>query len=208
MALNSPGRGTQAQRTPWRIHAVLARSAANGPGLRFVIWSQGCTLACPGCFNPGTHPPDDGEPGSAEELAALVLGKDDGSKDDGIEGVTLTGGEPLEQPAAVARFCELIRAGGDLGIVILTGFTRREIAADPARERAVRDADMVLAGRYNAGRHLGSGLRGSDNKEYWARTARYSPADFTAAPDVELIVAPDGSVTVTGMPRRTERLTA
>jgi anaerobic ribonucleoside-triphosphate reductase activating protein len=203
MALSSPGRGAQVQRTPWRIHAVLARSAANGPGLRFVIWSQGCTLACPGCFNPGTHPRDDGEPGSAEELAALVL-----SEVDGIEGVTLTGGEPLEQPAAVARFCELIRADSDLGIVILTGFTRREIAGDPGRERAVRDADMVLAGRYNAGRHLGSGLRGSDNKEYWARTARYSPADFAAAPDVELIVAPDGSVTVTGMPKGTERLTA
>jgi anaerobic ribonucleoside-triphosphate reductase activating protein len=194
VALSTP-LGSPAPRTPWRIHAVLARSAANGPGLRFVIWSQGCTLACPGCFNPQTHPRDDGEPSSAEEVAALVL-----SKNEGIEGVTLTGGEPLEQPVAVARFCELIKAGGDLGIVILTGFTHREIAADPARERAVRDADMVLAGRYNLNRHLGSGLRGSDNKEYWARTARYSAADFTVLPDVELIVAPDGLVTVTGMP--------
>jgi anaerobic ribonucleoside-triphosphate reductase activating protein len=181
---------------------VLPRSAANGPGLRFVIWSQGCTLACPGCFNPATHPRDDGEPATAEELAAQVLNQA------GIDGVTLTGGEPLEQPAAVARFCDLIGAGGGLGIVILTGFTRQEITADPARERAVARADMVLAGRYNARRHLGSGLRGSDNKEYWARTGRYSPADFTTAADVELIVSPDGSVTVTGMPRATERLTA
>jgi anaerobic ribonucleoside-triphosphate reductase activating protein len=195
VALSSPARGSQAQGTPWRIHALLERSAANGPGLRFVIWSQGCTLTCPGCFNPGTHPRDDGEPSTAEELAALVL-----ARRDGIEGVTLSGGEPLEQPTAVARFCELIRTGSDLGIIILTGFTRQEIAADPARADAVRNADMVLAGRYNARRHLGSGLRGSDNKEHWARTARYSPGDFAALPDVELIVAPDGSVTVTGMP--------
>jgi anaerobic ribonucleoside-triphosphate reductase activating protein len=198
MALITQARATQARGgTPWRIHALLPRSAANGPGLRFVIWSQGCALGCPGCFNPGTHPSDGGDPGSAEELAALVL-----ARPDGIEGVTLTGGEPLEQPVAIARFCELIKTGSDLGIVILTGFTRHEIAADPARADAVKNADMVLAGRYNARRHLGSGLRGSDNKEYSARTARYSPADFAAIPDVELIVAPDGSVTVTGMPER------
>jgi pyruvate-formate lyase-activating enzyme len=44
--------------TPWRVHAVDPRSRANGPGTRFVIWSQGCTLGCAGCFNPETHPPD------------------------------------------------------------------------------------------------------------------------------------------------------
>jgi anaerobic ribonucleoside-triphosphate reductase activating protein len=187
---------------PWRIHAVLPRSYANGPGARFVIWTQGCALACPGCFNPETHPVSHGGTRTAEGLAEQAAAAH------GIEGVTLTGGEPLEQPVQVAEFCQRIKKATGLGIVILTGFTRREIAGDPGRERAVRDADMVLAGRYNAGRHLGSGLRGSDNKEYWARTARYSPADFAAAPDVELIVAPDGSVTVTGMPKGTERLTA
>jgi anaerobic ribonucleoside-triphosphate reductase activating protein len=181
--------------SPWRIHAVLPLSRANGPGPRFVIWSQGCTLACPGCFNPWTHPRDDGEHSTAAELAAAVL-----ARRGDIEGVTLTGGEPLEQPAAVAEFCARIKADADLGIVVLTGFTRREIEADPARRDAVGNADMVIAGRYNERRHLGSGLRGSDNKEYWARTARYRPADFSAIPDVELIVAPDGSVTITGFP--------
>ena len=41
--------------TPWRLHAVAPRSAANGPGVRYVVWSQGCALRCPGCFNPKTH---------------------------------------------------------------------------------------------------------------------------------------------------------
>lgn len=177
---------------PWLVHAVLPDSAANGPGRRFVIWSQGCTLACPGCFNPLTHPPD-GQRRTAEELAGEALAGP------GLEGVTLTGGEPLSQPAAVAEFCAQVRAGGDLGIVILTGFTREEITADPGRAAAVRHADTVIAGRYNARLHLGTGLRGSSNKEYWALTRRYSPADFAAVPDVELILTPDGSVTLTGM---------
>lgn len=193
-------------RTRWRVHAVEPRSRANGPGLRFVIWSQGCTLGCPGCFNPGTHPP--GLPTLAEppaaagawspaELvtaAAVLTGQ--------VEGITLTGGEPLQQPAAVASFCREIRARTDLGIIVLTGYTRAEIEASRARLAAVADADMVIAGRYNSRLRLGSGLRGSANKEYWARTSRYTAADFDAVPDLEIAVAADGTVTVSGMPDR------
>jgi anaerobic ribonucleoside-triphosphate reductase activating protein len=131
----------------------------------------------------------------ASELADTVL-----AEADEIEGVTLTGGEPLEQPAAVAQFCSRIRARSGLGIVILTGFARQEVEADPARRAAVAHADMVIAGRYNRRLHLGAGLRGSANKEYWTRTGRYSAADFTAVPDVEVIVAADGTMTVTGLP--------
>jgi anaerobic ribonucleoside-triphosphate reductase activating protein len=180
---------------PWRVHAVLPRSEANGPGLRYTIWSQGCALACPGCFNPGTH--QAGGPQQQRltgELAAAALAEP------GIEGVTLTGGEPLEQPAAIAAFCGQIKARSDLGVIILTGFSRGEVQADAGRSAAVAAADMVIAGRYNARRHLGSGLRGSDNKVYWARTARYRPEDFATVPDVEITIEPGGMITVTGLP--------
>jgi anaerobic ribonucleoside-triphosphate reductase activating protein len=182
----------------WRVHAVEPRSRANGPGVRFVIWSQGCTLGCAGCFNPQTHPQEGDWHSSRQPVrqlaaaAAALTGQ--------IEGVTLTGGEPLQQPAAVARFCGEIRARTDLGIIVLSGYTRAEIEADPARLAAVADADMVIAGRYNRGLHLGSGLRGSANKEYWARTGRYTAADFGAVPDLEIAVAADGTLTVSGMP--------
>jgi anaerobic ribonucleoside-triphosphate reductase activating protein len=198
--------------TPWRIHAVLPRSLANGPGPRYVIWSQGCTLGCPGCFNPQTHPPTGpAHPPTglarpltgtvaarpAEEVADAVLAEAEAA---GIEGVTLTGGEPLQQPEPVSVFCDRIRARSDLGIIVLTGFTRREIERDPARAGAVTSADLVIAGRYNARRHLGRGLRGSDNKAYWPLTSRYRAEQFTEVPEVELILAPDGTLTVTGLP--------
>ena len=200
MALAAPGSGGRAPpgawSTPWWIHAVMPASRANGPGARYTIWSQGCSLACAGCFNPGTHRRGGlAELRSAGELAAAVL-----AERDEIEGVTLTGGEPLEQPAAVAAFCQEIKTRSGLGIVILTGFTRREIEADARQSAAVAAADMVIAGRYNAGRRLASGLRGSGNKVYWARTARYRAEDFAQVPELEVTVAPDGTVTVTGMP--------
>jgi len=38
------------------LHALIPASRANGPGLRAVVFFQGCTLRCPGCWNPETHP--------------------------------------------------------------------------------------------------------------------------------------------------------
>ncbi|MFG3259796.1 4Fe-4S single cluster domain-containing protein [Streptomyces sp. NPDC048172] len=138
--------------TPWRLHATLPRSEANGPGVRYVIWSQGCSLGCPGCFNPSTHPGEAPLTRTVEGVVADVL---DGA--DGLEGVTLSGGEPLEQPCAVAEFCARIKECSSLGIIVLTGLTRGEIEADRDRAAAVADADLVVAGRYNARRHHGRG---------------------------------------------------
>ena len=190
--------------TPWRIHAVLPRSRANGPGLRYVIWVQGCTLGCPRCFNPETHSPI--IPGvtaaTPAALAAAVLGEaaTAAREREPIEGVTLTGGEPLEQGEMASAFCGEIRQRSDLGIIILTGFTRNEIERDQEKARAVAHADMVIAGRYNERLRIARGLRGSSNKEYWARTGRYRPEDFAEVPEVELLIGPDGALTVTGTP--------
>ncbi|MEU3457268.1 4Fe-4S single cluster domain-containing protein [Micromonospora sp. NPDC006766] len=176
---------------PWRIHATLPRSRANGPGERFVVWTQGCSLGCAGCFNPETHPA-----GSvAREVANVVR---EVLATPGIEGVTVTGGEPLEQPEALAAFVAGVRRAG-LGVVVLTGFSRAEIATDPALTAAVAGVDLVIAGRYNRRLHLGAGLRGSSNKEYWDRTGRYSAAMLSAVPEVEVLIGRDGTVTVTGM---------
>jgi anaerobic ribonucleoside-triphosphate reductase activating protein len=179
-----------------RVHAVLSRSRANGPGLRFVVWFQGCSLGCPGCFNPLTHQAAGGRPYEVEELVAAAL-----AGPPAVEGVTLTGGEPLEQPGAVAELCAALRARSDLGIIILSGFSRAEIERDPARRNAVAAADVVVAGRYTAARRLASGLRGSDNKTHWFLTGRYTAADLEATPDAEVLIGPDGTMVVTGMGR-------
>ncbi|MGH3240390.1 MAG: 4Fe-4S cluster-binding domain-containing protein [Spirillospora sp.] len=178
---------------PWRLHAVLPRSAANGPGTRYVIWSQGCALACPGCFNPETHTGDGASVRTVGEVLAEVL---DGAAE--LEGVTLTGGEPLEQPAATGAFCAEVKARSGLGVIVLTGFSRREIDSDPARAAAVTAADLVIAGRYNERLRVARGLRGSSNKEYWMRTDRYGPDDLAAVPELEVTIT-GGTVTFTGM---------
>ncbi|TYB45641.1 radical SAM protein [Actinomadura chibensis] len=189
---NAGAAGPVVALTAWRVHAVLSRSSANGPGTRFVVWTQGCSLGCEGCFNPETHGAG-GEPRDVRDVAAEALGV----KED-VEGVTVSGGEPLEQPAALREFCALVRPSG-LGIVVLSGFARKEIEASPEMLAAVENADMVVAGRYNRRLHIAAGLRGSSNKEYWAITPRYSADDFAAVPESEVVISPDGTVAVTGM---------
>jgi anaerobic ribonucleoside-triphosphate reductase activating protein len=174
------------------IHGVLERSAANGPGLRSVIWTQGCTLGCAGCFNPATHGAG-GERRSVSGLVDWVVGNR-------VEGVTVSGGEPLEQAAAVLELCRGCRKTG-LSVVLLTGFSwpylcrrRPQLVAD------LRDCtDVVLAGRYAQARHLGAGLRGSSNKTVELLTDRYTRQQIDEIPGAEIIINVDGTVIVTGV---------
>ena len=78
------------------MHHFLAGSRANGPGRRAVIWVQGCSLGCSGCYNPATH---DTKSGEWIEVANL-LGRIKALNQE-IEGITLSGGEPLQQWSAV-----------------------------------------------------------------------------------------------------------
>lgn len=176
-----------------RVHATLSDSRANGPGRRFTVWFQGCSLACRGCFNPETHHPGGGE----TTVAALV--EDVLAVAGEVDGLTLTGGEPLQQPEVAAELCRRVRGETGLGIIVLTGYTRREIEADPRRAAAVAEADLVIAGRYTETLRLGTGLRGSSNKTYWWRTGRYRSADLAAVPEAEIRLGADGTLTYTGM---------
>src|SRR5262245_56415231 len=119
-----------------RIHAVEPRSRANGPGARFVVWIQGCTLGCPGCFNPPTHDAGGGREVPVEELAAQRAATP------GIEGLSLSGGEPLQQPAAAAALLDAARARG-LSTLAFSGYTLEEIRAIPGGPEVLARLDVL-----------------------------------------------------------------
>ena len=197
-------------KTTLRIHQFLPQSKANGPGNRTVIWVQGCTLGCPGCFNAPTHPGQAGETGSIETIFERILAL--GSS---IEGITISGGEPLQQQVGVAALLRRIKAETKLSVVLFTGFSWEELArmgeAERHREGAdisttttlplplLSDVDVLLAGRYDAGRRIASGLLGSDNKIAYFLTTCYNQADLDRVPKVEVIITPAGRVFTTGI---------
>lgn len=175
-----------------RLGTTLERSLANGPGERSVVWVQGCSLACPGCFNKELWDPRGGIEMPAEALAARINGVA------GLRGVTISGGEPLEQPQAVAGLLRLLDRR--LDSVIFTGHTWQEITADPRKSSAVNCADLIVAGRYI--RELASDKNpwaGSSNQTVHALTGRIRPDEFPAC-RMEAQISPAGEVTLTGFP--------
>ncbi|WP_171117643.1 4Fe-4S single cluster domain-containing protein [Streptomyces sp. Z423-1] len=184
--MNRPQRGL-------RIHGFEPYSAANGPGVRAVVWVQGCTLGCPGCFNPETHARGGAET-PVDDLFERIRGLGDR-----IEGVTISGGEPLQQREPVLRLLGRIRAETSLSAVLFTGYRWPEVARMPELA-ALRDrVDVLLAGRYEAGRRIARGLRGSANKTLHLFGDRYTPHDLDAVPDAEVVIHPDGRLTLTGI---------
>ncbi|MBI3800395.1 MAG: radical SAM protein [Deltaproteobacteria bacterium] len=174
-----------------RLHAFEPTSRANGPGLRAVIWFQGCTLGCPGCFNPTTHEPNDGYETKAEVLAADLITLP------GIEGVSISGGEPFQQPEALADLVRRLRQTS-LSILIFSGYTLKRIQTMPLGPTILASIDVLVAGPYVREQHSGRGLLGSTNQHLHLLTSRYQPSDFTRLPRREIILHRDGTMTVTG----------
>ena len=169
-----------------RVHAIEPRSRANGPGARFVVWLQGCTLGCPGCFNPGTH----ASGGREVDIATLDFGD--------VEGISLSGGEPMQQPEAALALLERARARG-LSTLMFSGYTKAEIKALPGGPALLAHLDVLIDGRYVAGERLATGLRGSANQRIHLLTARYTLADVEATPVAEIRIGPTGDVVLTGV---------
>ncbi len=181
-----------------RIHSFIRRSSVNGPGERFVLWVQGCTLGCPGCFNPDTHTTEGGQTLSVNAMADEILSVD------GIEGLTLTGGEPFQQPAPLTELCQKVRAAS-LSVFIFSGYALKETrqAQDPAMEELLGLTDILVAGRYVQTRSSNLLWRGSDNQHVHFLTGRYCPEDFTLDKplgQVEITIDPSGKVSLTGFP--------
>lgn len=175
------------------VARVLPRSAANGPGERFVVWVQGCSLACPGCWNPGTWAFVPRERYDVAELAAAINRTTD------IEGVTFTGGEPFMQARSLAELARMIRATGR-SVFIFTGYELSELT-EPDHRTLLELADVVVAGRYvEAMRAFDLPWRGSANQEVHFLTQRYGPDDMRRSAAVEFHLGSSGALTVTGFP--------
>ncbi len=177
-----------------RIHQLLPKSRANGPGARVVVWVQGCSLGCPGCFNPLTHSTRCGRTVPVEAVVEEVL-----RLSDSVEGLSVSGGEPVQQLAPVTALLDGVRARSDLSTLLFTGYTWRELERMPGASPLLDSVDVVLAGRYDASRRLAAGLLGSANKTVHFLTDRYKPEDLRGIPAAEVTISASGDVVATGI---------
>lgn len=184
------------------ISHLLRRSRVNGPGWRAAVWVQGCTLRCPGCFNPDTHPHEQRKLVDPIELA-------DSLDTAGIEGLSILGGEPFEQAAACARLARRARERG-LSVVTYSGYTWAFLKRSPLEEiQALLSAtDLLISGPFI--RRLandGKGWHGSSNQEFIFLTDRYTSRIFQQTEEVPVVeAASDGEkLRWTGIPDPEDR---
>ncbi|MGX4689407.1 4Fe-4S cluster-binding domain-containing protein [Streptomyces sp. JNUCC 63] len=191
-----------------RVSEVLGPITALGPGRRLGVWVQGCPLACAGCMSRHTWDPRGGRDVGVGRLAGLWRR----ALADGYDGLTVSGGEPLAQPAALAAFLtaadQVRREAGrpDADLLVYTGWEDAEIAASPPAADALGLADAVVTGRYRAGEPTRLVWRGSANQRLLPRTPlgrrRYGPhlERRPDRPELQVRVT-DGAVHVVGVPR-------
>ncbi|MDO8812572.1 MAG: 4Fe-4S cluster-binding domain-containing protein [Gallionella sp.] len=176
------------------LAAFLPQSRANGPGLRSVLWVQGCSLRCAGCFNPGFQPFAGGYESTVDEVIALLLAQPD------TEGVSFSGGEPFSQATALAEVAEAVRAAGK-GVLIFTGqdVATLKVSRYPGVQRLLAAADLLAAGPYRCDLPQRHPLLASTNQELLYLTERYLGVELGSRRS-EFRIGVDGEVSVTGFP--------
>lgn len=115
-----------------------------------------------------------------------------------LDGVSLSGGEPLQQAAEAVELLDGARALG-LSTLAFSGYTIDEIRALPHGPEALARLDVLIDGRYVSTERLAEGLRGSANQRIQLLTSRYSLADVEATPVAEIRIGPTGDVVLTGV---------
>jgi anaerobic ribonucleoside-triphosphate reductase activating protein len=103
-----------------RLSGMDRESIVDGPGLRFVIFVQGCLRVCEGCHNPATHDLGGGYEESLEHLKAEI------KKNPLLKGLTFSGGEPFLQPKPLIELAKFAHQAG-LDVLTYTGYTTEEL---------------------------------------------------------------------------------
>lgn len=142
-----------------RIAGTIGESIVDGPGFRYVIFTQGCPHHCPGCHNAQTHSFTDGTLVDSDTLVQDVL------QNPLLSGVTFSGGEPFCQAEGLCAVADGL--AGKKHLMAYTGYTLEELLAlpDPWVRRLLAHLTLLVDGRYLASaRDLTLRFRGSRNQ--------------------------------------------
>lgn len=141
-----------------RVAGRIAESIVDGPGLRYVLFTQGCPHRCPGCHNPDTHDFGGGTPVVLRDILADIR------RNPLLRGVTFSGGEPFCQSEALIPLAAALKSLG-YHLMAYTGYVWEDLARDSAAARLLPFLDMLVDGPFVAARRsLELRFRGSSNQ--------------------------------------------
>jgi anaerobic ribonucleoside-triphosphate reductase activating protein len=179
------------------VAAVCPAARTLGPGLRAVLWVQGCIFNCRGCIAPDWIEIRPARLASPEQIVDELLANPQ------VTGITFSGGEPLLQAAALTRLAILARAKRNIDIICFTGFTREYLEKSSLRDEAMalfQQIDVLIDGRYIENLNDNIGLRGSSNQRVHYLSDRLIDADLaTISRNAEITIS-DGHALIVGVP--------
>jgi len=174
-----------------------------GHGKRAGVWVQGCTIGCPGCISQDTWP---STPDSAVPVATVLAWLT--GLPGPLDGLTVSGGEPFQQPEALVAILAGARAhfGDGFDLLVYSGYSESRLRRDAARRRALELCDAVVAGPYVERLNVGQRWQGSRNQRPIPLTElgrqRYgNVADDLGRPRLQVGVEQD-RIWAVGIPRR------
>jgi len=147
-----------------RLSGITTESFVDGPGLRLVIFAQGCPHQCPYCHNPESWDGNAGKELSVRQIVRFL--KQQKKNIQNKRGITFSGGEPFLQAAELAQVALAARQIG-WDVVTYTGFTYEQLTEDNNGDiKALLSAsDILIDGKYiHELRDIGLQFRGSSNQ--------------------------------------------
>ena len=170
-----------------------------GPGNRAVIWVQGCHRRCPGCIAPEWLEFKPNRLISPRQLADQIL-----SKPGIIDGLTFSGGEPMEQAAGLALLAQMTRQQRpDLNIICFSGYRHEQLINSPPNAGVaalLAEIDILVDGTYIKEQNDGIGMRGSRNQRFLHLSPRMQDVRLEDFPRGVEIQIDETGISLTGIP--------
>jgi len=189
-----------------KISRILSPVVTLGWGRRLVVWTQGCAIGCPGCCSRDTWSRDDGEDIDPKDIAALI----DSSDGAPFDGLSISGGEPFDQPEALLTLLDAIEhrvstMAVPFDVVVFSGYPEARIKRDFPTHLA--KIDLLVAEPY-VHKLQSTSLRGSSNQRLLKLSplaeVRYSEeylAQQVRKPSIQ-VMSDQKALLMVGIPRR------
>lgn len=179
-----------------RVHFPIT---ALGPGRRIGIWFQGCSIRCPGCMSR-----DSWATARRKTTVSQLLQRIEPWLFD-ADGITISGGEPFEQPAALLELLEGLRRVVDTNVLVYSGFPFEQL--DEQHASIIAQIDLLISEPFDEAQAVSAPLLGSANQRVTCLTERGEELWRKAEADwrdrrgrLDLVEEPNGAIWIAGVP--------
>lgn len=145
-------------------YCVVENEHLYGPGKRVLLFLQGCSIHCEGCVNRHLWDFGKGKNATSQEILAFC-------RENHVDGITLHGGEPLDQAEGLYQIVKTLK-DEQFTVILFTGYTKKELSI--SQKRIWNLSDIVVCGRFDLKkRNEYLQFRGSTNQRVIRRNGRY-----------------------------------